>query len=319
MQSKTTDTTRIVPSQGAPTNLVVNINLNSKCGEITEASPNTANTIEPESLVSDKQIILKVLKLENRKHLWSQDGVRKERSPMVSSFLKHTGCTPTIDEGSEINCVDAAFAKKAEVLYMSTKCTATAAGSVAMNVVGQTSEDVVLQIPHNTSKITWNLGKCIIVENLGVEILIGEPAKIDNKIVTKSHLKIIETLDDDGKLIKIPYFNRNDEKRHLCKVTQTKILCDKDSFKFKLPAQFHRESHIAIAPIKNNLNFIQPRVLEVNEDNTIDIHNDSGAAVTIKKNFCFAEITSLRDADSPSSCNKVCSKPVDYSHLKKPL
>ena len=79
-----------------------------------------------------------------------------------------------------------------------------------MAVSGQTKSNVILKIPHESSSISWDLGKCVIVENLGVDILIGEPAKIDNNIITKSHLRILETKDINGKAIEIPYFNRKD-------------------------------------------------------------------------------------------------------------
>ena len=248
-------------SQNIVPNIVLTINLNQNSGENIEASHKKfkVDCIEQESLISDKQAVLKVQKLQERKHLWSRDGVRKECSPMVASFLNNTACTPTIDEGSEINCVDKAFAKKANVPLASTNCTATAAGSATMAVVGQSRDDIVLKIPHESS-IVWNLRKCVIVDNLGVDILIGEPAKIDNSIVTKSHLKIIETLDTFGKPVKVPYFNRNDEKRYMCRAAATKVLLNEEVYRYKLPAQFHNETHLAISPIKNNLNFVQPKI-----------------------------------------------------------
>ena len=127
---------------------------------------------------------------------------------MVSGVLATVPCTPIIDEGSEISCIDAAFAARCNLSQVPTTCSANASGNTAMAVTGQTADDVILTIPQQTAEVRWNLSKCIIVNNLGVDILIGEPAKVDNIIVTKSHLKKLETKDTNGNLVEIPYFQK---------------------------------------------------------------------------------------------------------------
>ena len=156
-------------------------------------------------------LVKKVKNIEKRRHLWSKDSVRKESSPMVSGFINTTACTPTIDEGSEINCIDAAFAVKCNIDQVPTNCSATAAGNLSMTVTGQTLKNVIVTIPKDETMIKWDLSKCVVVDNLGVDVLIGEPGKIDNEIITKSTHKIIETKDVGGELVTIPYFKRRDE------------------------------------------------------------------------------------------------------------
>ena len=72
-----------------------------------------------------------------------------------------------------------------------------------MKVRGQTAKNVTLDLLEGA--ITWNLGKCIVVENLGVHLLVGEPGKIDNKINTKPETRTLETLNLMGQMISIPY------------------------------------------------------------------------------------------------------------------
>ena len=50
-----------------------------------------------------------------------------------------------------------------------------------------------------------NLGKVVIVTNLGVDLLIGELGKVDNKIVNIPHKKLIKTENIKGKVVQIPY------------------------------------------------------------------------------------------------------------------
>ena len=72
-----------------------------------------------------------------------------------------------------------------------------------MIVTGQTLDSIFLKIPHNDTLVWWSLSNCVVVKNLGVDILIGEPGKVDNEIVTKPHLKQVETKDVNEKLIRI--------------------------------------------------------------------------------------------------------------------
>ena len=46
-----------------------------------------------------------------------------------------------------------------------------------MSIKGQTCSDVVLKVVVPKGFAELNLGVCLVVENLGVQLLIGEPAK----------------------------------------------------------------------------------------------------------------------------------------------
>ena len=140
------------PAQ-APANFVFTINLNQTPGDENRSSHNIAyeshvlNSNNTGSHFSDmKELVRKIERLETRKHLWSENNVRKECSPIVSGLLTTVPCTPTIDEGSEINCVDAAFAAKCNLSQVPTNCSANAAGNTAMVVTGQTADDIILTI-----------------------------------------------------------------------------------------------------------------------------------------------------------------------------
>ena len=184
-----------------------------------------------------------------------------------------------------------------------------------MVVTGQTLHDVILKIPHNKSSIHWNLSKCVVVENLGVDILIGEPGKVDNEIVTKPHLKRLETKDANGHCIDIPYFKRKDEKRFLCRAIKTETLLPGEALTFHLPPHLFDEQSLALAPTRENAsNFVKPKIVTVDEEKNIQIVNDGLTPVLVKKNSCIADITALKDVN----CDKVCVEPSDQSHLKRP-
>ena len=56
-----------------------------------------------------------------------------------------------------------------------------------MKIEGQTEKPVMLDIftPEGTARI--NLGCCLVVNNLGVEVHLGQPAKYNHQIVTMPH------------------------------------------------------------------------------------------------------------------------------------
>ena len=85
----------------------------------------------------------------------------------------------TIDEGAELNCIDEEFCLKCRIEFIKTDETATAAGQHKMSLSGQTRGDLIL-FPTENKKVQWNLGKCVVVKNLGNSILLGEPGKKDN-------------------------------------------------------------------------------------------------------------------------------------------
>ena len=305
-----------------PSNFVFTINLNHIPGDSHSSSHNiacsdqTSIQAKTESRFSDlTSLVRKIQNIESRRHLWSKDSVRKESSPMVSGFVNSTACTPTIDEGSEINCIDAAFAVKGNIDQVPTNCSATAAGKLNMTVTGQTLNNVVVTIPKDGALVKWDLSKCVVVDNLGVDVLIGEPGKIDNQIITKSNQRIIETKDVGGKFVKIPYFKKRDESRFICRAVVAETLFPGESVSLQVPPHLQNETQVALAPTRESeCSFVTPRIVAVESNQTIKITNDSQAPVRLKKNAVIADITAMKLI----SCNKICTVSEDQSHLVRP-
>ena len=145
----------------------------------------------------------KIRRLEDRLYDESSQ-IRKARSPTIETILHGTKIISTIDEGSEINCIDYAAAISNNVPFTATRQTAAGAGSTKMTLMGETVSNVRLQVCSKKHDIKWDLGKAIIVKNLNVPILIGEPGKKDNMIVTIPQEAIL-TKDVSGKLTSLPY------------------------------------------------------------------------------------------------------------------
>ena len=107
---------------------------------------------------------LKVEKLEERKHLWSQNKVRKESSPTAKAVLNGVYFQSVIDEGSEVNCISEDLISTTGIGCVNTLCSASTADSSKMKVVGQTGNSVTITILHE-KPVVWNLGKCVVIKN----------------------------------------------------------------------------------------------------------------------------------------------------------
>ena len=213
-----------------------------------------------------ENIIHHVRNLEERKHLWSANPVRKESSPRLKASFKDNYFEPVIDEGSEINCISEDFLKLNCLKISSTTCSASTADSSNMQVVGKTNENVIITALHERP-VVWDLGKCIVVRNLSVEMLIGEPGKMDNKIITIPHLKKIKTEDIDGRITFLNYVNAGTSDRHLCMLKSSRVILPEDTILYTLPAYLENEQELAVSPVVDDYQeWITPAVLKVIEN-----------------------------------------------------
>ena len=110
--------------------------------------------------------------------------VKRTMSPAVVAFANGVKIRASIDEGSELNVVDLDIAKKCGFEITDTITGAKSAGSFSMTIEGQTKDDVILFIAVAQGKAAINLGSCLVVKNLGSQVLVGQPAKESHNIVT---------------------------------------------------------------------------------------------------------------------------------------
>ena len=239
--------------------------------------------------------------------------VRKEKSPTLKMSLNSCTVYPTIDEGSEINVIDLNFAKSANLSFSRTSHNATAAGSHSMSVSGETTDNVILHKHHNNSMIRFDLGKCIVVNNLGCPILIGEPGKKDNCISTDPSNKIIKTIDVNGSSISLPYEHNSTlyNRSFICRLQANHVLFPGDSMDLNIPAMLQTEESVIFTPryptIKSQP--LQDQMCKV-KGNIINITNTSHLPIKIEKNTHFGDLTPA-SLDTPIT---PAPKKTQYTH-----
>ena len=148
-------------------------------------------------------LYMKVLMLEQK-----FSTVRKEYSPQLRTKIGEVFADSIIDEGSELNCICSSVAAKCNIRYKPVQINAMSAGSNIMKLLGVVPDDITLNVYDSNIPVKIVLRNAVVVKNLGPHVLIGEPGKMDNDIITIPRKKLIQLKNVHGKTIQLPYRSR---------------------------------------------------------------------------------------------------------------
>ena len=248
-----------------------------------------------------------IRKIENR----FNSNILKAKSPSakVQFMGKDTFCI--IDEGSELCCIDQSLALSNNIPFSRTREFAVGAGSHSMTLVGETDNSVVLSLQYCKFPIKWDIGKCVIVRNLGCPILIGEPGKSNNNILTDPTRKLISTHNTCGQRVTFPYFNNAtlSSNSFICRTSTMEVLYPKDSLSMPVPAFFSESDRLYFTPRRESTTTSPPsQICKVTEGH-INLVNNTDDPILIKKNSHFGDIFSDIPVTSPLPMKKSPSSP----------
>ena len=241
-----------------------------------EEDPELTDTFEGNSFTNINDL--------NIRKIW------KSKSPELNAFLLDTAITAIIDEGSEISAISSNIQNKLNLSISRTVELARAAGSQNLPTIGETTSDVLITVPTSTGKITWNLGQCLVIDNLGCDVLIGEPAKAFNNITTHPSLRQATCINSNNIKITVPYAPILP---HVFKVdvNSNATIYPNHIFHVKVPDQLKHCNEILVESTECN-NFPAPGIYDV-KNGKVALKNESNNVVLIEKeNPLF--LTSLR-------------------------
>ena len=223
----------------------------------------------------------------------SNTEVRKAKSPTVETILFGTKIISTADEGSELNCMDHRIAVENNIPFTATRQTAAGAGSTSMTLMGETTSNISLQVPSGNNDIRWDLGKVIVVKNLGVPLLIGEPGKKDNSIITIPQTTIL-TRDITGNFVSLPYHASKGHqsgfsKHFLLSVPSNILLYPGECVSVPIPSTF-ANTVAAVTPHQEfHPDWPAPRITNVKNDSVV-LQNDTRAPLFLPKGKPLADL-----------------------------
>ena len=174
---------------------------------------------------------------------------RRENSPTLHCLINSQHVICIIDEGSVINCCSLSFAKKANIPIKNVSCAAVGANKSPMNVVGIAKYDVSATVLGTDTPCKIKIATLIIINDLGADVLLGQPTKVDNQIVTIPHTCRINFKSMEGDNYSLPYPLRDLNQVSLheaLKVNCSTTIFPSEAYTYKLPEHFLHQSKVCV-------------------------------------------------------------------------
>ena len=218
--------------------------------------------------------------------------LRKEKSPSIILTINGVDIIGTLDEGAEVSCISLDTAKKLKLSIVKTDCSAVSADKIPMRAIGQTSSRLIAVVKQSKSQPIIDLGQFLVISNLGVDLLIGQPTKVDTSMVSVPHKRIVYFRDINNLEKSVPYCSLSPNGKQYMSVTARKcmLLYPNEDITVQLPSQFTGSQKVCVTP-KMNQAWIQPKILPV-VGNTISLKNESNSPQFIDKKTPIADIRS---------------------------
>ena len=111
-----------------------------------------------------------------------------------------------------------------------------------------------------------------MVQNLGTELLLGEPGKKDNNIITIARDKII-TITIDGETFSTPYISADVKTKayHVCRVNESEIVYPGEELKWKPPEQWLQYRALSVSPRSEDKFWFNPGIYLISSSGEIEI------------------------------------------------
>jgi len=223
-----------------------------------------------------------------------------------------------VDSGAEVNVIDHTLATRLGIQIAHTREIAQAANKLPIDVVCQSKNPISFHCLTIEGKKKIFLGIVLIVNNLGVDCLIGEPGKAENNIVCLPRKQMV-ILADGENVHSTPYYS--DRPRYnLVRSSSQVTLMPGDEITHELPADLSILHHVAIAPRQQALSWLKPSILEVH-DGKVSLINSSKVPVLIHKNSHLADIRDTIDFECPPQArlviNEAQSDSFQYADFSK--
>ena len=226
--------------------------------------------------------------------------VDKVKSPSFLGKIDEHQVVAIVDEGAELNVLDNTLAKKLNLEVEMSRKLAKAAGGSKLLVIGQSVKPLTLYALTDHGPVPVDLGNVVVVQNLGCDVLVGEPAKGANNIITIPASKTI-LFYLDGKYIPQSYLSANTKGQlyEVARVSKTTTLYKGDTLHLTLPDKFKHATHVSVNPRGVDAHWFDPAVYSVNGGQVL-LRNSSTLPVVLKRGQHIGEVRLATIDNSPT-------------------
>ena len=236
--------------------------------------------------MSNSQMVAKILKFKSISDL----KINKEKSPQLNLAINDISLLGTVDEGSELNCLCSSIAARLKLKFKKVDIDAMAAGLHPITILGVVTQALVFTVVAGSSKANIVLRDTIVVKNLGQPLLIGEPGKKDNNIITNPVKKLIYLTDIHNRRVSFPYHvgDANVNKINYAAIVSKKDvqLLPNDSITVPLPDNMDKST--VNVTLNRELGNCQSKNLRTS--GTIKFINTSKYVINVPKNHKFLDV-----------------------------
>ena len=234
----------------------------------------------------------KVLRVQQRL-VDSEAQPAQARSPALTLKVNDCSLLAVLDEGAEINVISTRLAKKCNLRILPSKHLARAADSSKLRVRGQLASPLnLVTVLHH---VPVRLDHVVVVDNLNAELLIGEPGKASNFIITVPFEKRI-IIRFHGNEYVFPYESPRGPVSHVVRVSSAVSVAPGEKLFWKVPEQYANFPILQVNPRRQDQPWFRPRDYKV-VDGYISIKNTLDTPVKLKRNECFGELRLVTETD----------------------
>ena len=184
-------------------------------------------------------------------------------SPSLLGHYEGKSFVAVVDSGAELNCLDLQFAQDMKIPFRPTNAGATSAGLHKIPLVGVTTSDFVFWVDFRGRSIPVNLQHAVVVDALGSDVLLGEPAKQHNSIETRATNKTI-SIRYDGQIWVRKYLDHSRKSYSVARVPSGRSIYDGEQLRLPVPAN-SGDRVFLLTPKKEDRHWFPPGFYEADK------------------------------------------------------
>ena len=223
----------------------------------------------------------------------------KAKSPELDAFIFDTKVKAIIDEGSEISAISSELQSKLKLPLSRTVELARTADLQNLTTRGETSDAIQLKVPTLQGFTLWSLGQCLVIDNLGCDVLVGEPAKVFNNICTNPSLKQATCIDQNKNVKVVPY-SKNECNVFKVNIEKKSTVYPNEVFHLDVPEQFKNCKELVVESVEKSI-CPEPTIVNVKNGKVI-LKNNCNYAVSVdaENPLYFTSLKKIYDINSSS-------------------
>ena len=212
-------------------------------------------------------------------------------SPSILAELRGKTFRVVIDSGAELNCISLQFAREMQIPFVPTAAEAKGAGDKDIALAGVTTADVIIYSDFNGQRIPINLQRSVVVDELGVDILAGEPAMQSNELGTDARGRNV-FIRYNGVSYGKPYLNDSRGAYAVVKPNASSTVYPGGTYKVSVPENLAKERVLLFACRRDGPRGFNTGYLEVKQGQ-ITVTNGSSEEIQVRSGKPIGEVRAV--------------------------